>query len=69
MTLIEARKMYFQEWLDTKNGGGKDKNQHKRKSAGQRVEVAKPKRPKVDHGQVLFAVPSTEDLDVGIVGH
>ncbi|KNE95835.1 hypothetical protein PSTG_10895 [Puccinia striiformis f. sp. tritici PST-78] len=69
MTLIEARKMYFQEWLDTKNGGGKDKNQHKRKSAGQRVEVEKPKRPKVDHGQALFPVPSTEDSDVEIVGH
>ncbi|KAI9627239.1 hypothetical protein H4Q26_017471 [Puccinia striiformis f. sp. tritici PST-130] len=69
MTLIEARKMYFQEWLDTKNGGGKDKNQHKRKSAGQRVEVEKPKRPKVDHGQALLPVPSTEDSDVEIVGH
>ncbi|KAI7939960.1 hypothetical protein MJO28_013612 [Puccinia striiformis f. sp. tritici] len=69
MTLIEARKMYFQEWLDTKNGGGKDKNQHKRKSAGQRVEVEKAKRPKGDHGQALFPVPSTEDSDVEIVGH
>ncbi|KAA1128365.1 hypothetical protein PGTUg99_014623 [Puccinia graminis f. sp. tritici] len=58
LTLIEARQMYFTEWLDTRNAGGKAKNQAKRKREGQGEEVEKPKKHKVDH----------TDSDVEILG-
>ncbi|KAI9620451.1 hypothetical protein H4Q26_013663 [Puccinia striiformis f. sp. tritici PST-130] len=69
LTLIAARQMYFQEWLDTKKARGKDKNQLKPKREGQVAEVENAKRRKVDHGQGLLDANFTEDSDVEILGN
>jgi hypothetical protein len=67
LTLIAARQMYFQEWQDTKKGGGKDTNRPKRTHEAEGVEVGKPKKRKVNHDQTRN-LNITEDSDVEIVG-
>ncbi|KAA1089420.1 hypothetical protein PGT21_017797 [Puccinia graminis f. sp. tritici] len=67
LTLIAARQMYFKEWKDTKNTGGKDQNRLNQKRKAQGVELDKQQKRKLDHGQGLLDVQSTEDSDVEIV--
>ncbi|POW20968.1 hypothetical protein PSHT_02866, partial [Puccinia striiformis] len=69
LTLIEAQKMYFKEWLDKKNASGKDRNHPREKEKGQGVEVDIQKKQKVDHSKGLLDVQLTEDSDVEIVGN
>ncbi|KAA1078145.1 hypothetical protein PGT21_029383 [Puccinia graminis f. sp. tritici] len=60
LTLIEARAMYFKEWVDTRKASSKNQNQLMRKRECPGVEVEKPKKKRVNH---------TEDSDVEVVDH